>query len=89
MKFNWLGILSLKQCMSEVDNVLLTVKEAAERLGCSQAAVYMAVKQERIPHVKMLGRIGLREEDVEKYSETLGRANGWTKRKRETTDKPT
>ena len=72
--------------MSEVDNVLLTVKESDERLGCSQAAVYMAVKQERIPHVKMLGRIGLREEDVVKYSETLGQANGWTKRKSRTAD---
>lgn len=66
--------------------MLLTVKEAAERLGCSEAAVYMAVKQERIPHVKVLGRIGLQEEDVVEYSKTLGQANGWIKRKSHTTD---
>lgn len=63
--------------------MLLTVQEAAARLGCSMSAVYLAVDQGRIPHVKVLGRIGLSPEDVDTYAARLGRPNGWVKRKQD------
>lgn len=63
--------------------MLLTVQEAAARLGCSMSAVYLAVDQGRIPHQKVLGRIGLSLEDVDAYAARLGQPNGWVKRQRE------
>ena len=43
---------------------LLTVAEAAQRKSVSRATIYIAVAEGRLPHVQVLGRIGLREEDV-------------------------
>jgi excisionase family DNA binding protein len=59
---------------------LLTVKEAAEMLGCTPSSLYLAVEQGRLKHVRQLGRIGLRQHDVEAYGKQIGQANGWTKR---------
>ena len=32
---------------------LLTVREAAERLGCSEALVYLLCSERRLPHVRL------------------------------------
>lgn len=47
-----------------MDEVFLTADEAAELKGVTVAAIYAAVKDNRLPHTRILGRIGLRREDV-------------------------
>ncbi|HZP81006.1 MAG TPA: helix-turn-helix domain-containing protein [Chthonomonadaceae bacterium] len=59
---------------------VLTVKEAAERLGCTPSSLYLAVQEGRLKHVRLLGRIGLREPDVQAYGRQMGRASGWARR---------
>ncbi|HZO89487.1 MAG TPA: helix-turn-helix domain-containing protein [Chthonomonadaceae bacterium] len=59
---------------------VLTVKEAAERLDCTPSSLYLAVQEGRLKYVRQLGRIGLRERDVEEYGKRIGQANGWVKR---------
>lgn len=43
---------------------LLTVGEAAKLRGVSRSTVYTAVAGGRLPHVRVLQRIGLRKADV-------------------------
>ena len=43
---------------------LLTVDEAARLKGVTVAAIYAAVKELRLPHTRVLGRIGLKHADV-------------------------
>ncbi len=45
----------------------LTVAEAAERKSVTPAAIYAAIKDGRLESVKMLGRIALKEKDVDAY----------------------
>lgn len=59
----------------------ITVKDAALRLGCKPSSLYLAVQEGRLPCVRILGRIGLREGDVDEYGKTLGRANGYASRR--------
>lgn len=59
----------------------ITVKDAALRLGCKPSSLYLAVQEGRLPCVRILGRIGLRETDVDEYGKTLGRANGYAARR--------
>ena len=63
------------------DADLLTVQEAAREIGCTQAALYQAVKQERLPHVRVLGRIGLRRAELSAFAARFGLANGWRTRR--------
>jgi excisionase family DNA binding protein len=46
----------------------ITVTEAAALKGVSRSAIYLAVQDGRIPHTMMLGRIALKEKDVEAYT---------------------
>jgi excisionase family DNA binding protein len=43
---------------------LLSVQQAAQLKGVSPSAVYAAVADGRLPHVRVLGRIGLKENDI-------------------------
>lgn len=43
---------------------LITPDEAAQIKGVTVAAIYAAVKENRLPHTRVLRRIGLREADV-------------------------
>jgi excisionase family DNA binding protein len=44
---------------------LLTIKEAAELLACSEAAIRKWIYQRRLPHVKVGRLTRLRQRDVE------------------------
>jgi excisionase family DNA binding protein len=46
---------------------LLTVDEAAELKGVSRSAIYTAVSEGRLPHTRVLRRIGLKRSDVEAW----------------------
>ncbi len=59
---------------------LLSVKEAAALIGCTTSSLYLAVHENRIPSVRVLGKIGIRAENAETYREKMGTANGWQKR---------
>jgi excisionase family DNA binding protein len=48
-------------------NELMTVDEAAALKGVTRAAVYAAVKAGRLPHERVLRRIGLRRADVDAW----------------------
>ncbi len=43
---------------------LITPDEAARMKGVTAAAIYAAVKENRLPHTRVLRRIGLHEADV-------------------------
>lgn len=43
---------------------LLTPEEAAKLKGVTKALIYAAIADGRLPHVRVLGRLGLRKEDV-------------------------
>jgi excisionase family DNA binding protein len=60
----------------------LTIPEAAFRLGVSKVAVYQAVKEERMPSTVRYGRILVLPDDVDAYARTVGKRNGYRKRKR-------
>ncbi|HXE63148.1 MAG TPA: helix-turn-helix domain-containing protein [Bryobacteraceae bacterium] len=45
----------------------VTVPDAAKRLGESQAAIRMAIKQKRLPAVKFAGRNWIPRPEFEKY----------------------
>jgi len=47
---------------------LLTVDEAAQLKGVTVAAIYSAIKENRLPCVRILNRIGLRQDDVQSWT---------------------
>lgn len=54
---------------------MLTPAEAAQLKGVAKATVYKAVAEGALPHVRILGRIGLRKADVLAWApSTLGGA---------------
>ena len=53
--------------MNAMETGLLTVDEAAQLKGVTRAAIYAAVKEGRLPHERVLRRIGLRRQDVEAW----------------------
>lgn len=60
---------------------LLTVAEAAKLKGVSRSAVYAAIADGRLPHVLILGHMGVKESDVRawepvKYAGRPGRKGG-------------
>ncbi len=60
---------------------LLTVAEAAKFKGVSRSAVYAAIADGRLPHVLILGHMGVKESDVHtwepvKYAGRPGRKGG-------------
>lgn len=46
---------------------LLTVVEAAKLKGVSRSAVYAAIADGRLPHVLILGKLGLKESEVRNW----------------------
>ena len=49
---------------------LLTVRESASRLGCSEALVYLLCSQRKLPHVRLgtgRGTIRIPEEELEAF----------------------
>ena len=49
---------------------VLTVRESAERLGCSEALVYLPCAERRLPHVRLgsgRGTIRIAEDDINEY----------------------
>jgi excisionase family DNA binding protein len=49
---------------------LLTVRESAERLGCSEALVYLLCSERRLPHVRLgtgRGTIRIAEDDINEF----------------------
>lgn len=49
---------------------LLTVRESAEQLGCSEALVYLLCSDRRLPHVRLgtgRGTIRIAEEDINEF----------------------
>lgn len=49
---------------------LLTVRESARRLGCSEALVYLLCSQRKLPHVRLgtgRGTIRISEEELEGF----------------------
>ncbi len=46
---------------------ILSVIEAAEELGVSREAVYAAIRENRLPSVNILGKIGIERSALEKY----------------------
>ena len=69
--------------MARVEGMLcsmnLTVKEAAEQLGVSEASLYIAIKAERLKAERIYGRLTLRRDEVEAYGKTIGIRNGYPK----------
>lgn len=57
---------------------LLTVAQAAQREGMSRATLYTAISQGRLPAQRVLGKLGLRLEDVQAWRarERKGRRKG-------------
>lgn len=51
----------------------LTVQEFARRLGVQDATVYIAIKQNRVQHAKILGRFGIPKTELRKFKK---RTNG-------------
>jgi excisionase family DNA binding protein len=47
-----------------MEKQLLTPLEAAILKGVSRAAIYTAIKEGRLPHTRILGRIALKKSDV-------------------------
>jgi excisionase family DNA binding protein len=46
---------------------LLTVKEAAEYIGVTNKAIYLAIEMERIHPVRLLGKLGISLDEAKKY----------------------
>ncbi len=49
---------------------LLTVRESAARLGCSEALVYLLCAERRLPHVRLgtgRGTIRIAEAEIEEF----------------------
>lgn len=63
---------------------LLTVSEAAERLGLTPARMYVFIKAGRIKSSETLGRIAINEKELDRFAAVErphGRPNGARKRK--------
>jgi len=59
---------------------LLTVAEAAKHKGVSRSAIYKAIEQGRLPSQRVLGRLALREDEVERWQPHV--VTGWPKGRR-------
>lgn len=51
----------------------LTVQQFAKRLGVQDATVYIAIKQNRVQHTKILGRLGIPKTELRRFKR---RTNG-------------
>lgn len=53
---------------------LFTIKEAADFIGVSPKAVYLAIEEERITPVKLLGKLGITSDEAKRFKKQ--RVNG-------------
>lgn len=60
---------------------LLTVKEAAEYIGVTNKAIYLAIETDRIHPVRLLGKLGISLDEAKKYKKARKQTNGNGKRK--------
>jgi excisionase family DNA binding protein len=60
---------------------LLTVKEAADYIGITDKAIYLAIEMERIHPVRLLGKLGIPLDEAKKYKKARKPTNGNGKRK--------
>ena len=51
----------------------LTVQQFARKIGVEDATVYIAIKQDRIQHTRILGRLGIPKTELRKFKK---RTNG-------------
>ena len=58
---------SLKVIDLVMNPEMLTVQQSADLKGVTRSAVYLAIKENRLPHVRVLGKIGLHRTDVEAW----------------------
>ena len=80
----WLGkarqlwCVAIRQCQARVPRewlpsskleALLTVAQAAKLLGITAAAIYKAIRRDRLPYIK-LGRMFIQRADLIRYSES-------------------
>ncbi len=56
----------------DTESEFITPSDVAKLKGCNKATVYRAIAAGRLPHVAMLGHVGIRRSDAE----------GWTPEKR-------
>lgn len=61
--------------------MILTIKQAAAQIGCTERAIYGAIKSGRLPTVKVGKKTCIRSADLDTYyRENLGRNFGVTPR---------
>lgn len=58
------AILTLAAILNGAKDQLLTVKEAAKRLGCSEDAIYQQCEAGKMPHKRVGRMIRIRESDL-------------------------
>src|SRR5260370_329417 len=61
--------LEVTQAMQTVEQEFMSVKEAAGLLGVHKQAVYIAIRENRLPSVRILGNLVVRREDVRAYQQ--------------------
>lgn len=59
---------------------LLTVRQAAERIGCSTKTIYAAIQAGRIAGMRQYDRLLVSSDDIDLYAAQLGVRNGYRKR---------
>ncbi len=55
---------------------LLTPAEVAALKGVTRASVYAAIKEERLPATRLLGRVAVRDKDAAAWTPAPGRKPG-------------
>ena len=60
---------------------LLTVAEAADFIGVTDKAVYLAIEEKRINPVRLLGKLGIPKDEAKRYKKDREQSNGNSKRK--------
>jgi excisionase family DNA binding protein len=59
---------------------LITVSDAARELGISREAVYKAIREGRLPAIKILGKVGIERKILREYHPVEVRVRAGKKR---------
>jgi len=60
---------------------LLTIAEAADFIGVSDKALYLAIEKDRIKPIRLLGKLGIDLDEAKRYKKERNKSNGNGKRK--------
>ena len=60
---------------------LLTVAEAADFIGVTDKAIYLAIEEQRIRPVKLLGKLGITLDEAKAFKKARKQVNGNGKKK--------